>query len=632
MMRTNMFRRILALLLLAAMASSLLGVSALAAPMYLEDFETQKTQIVQTTPIYLPAPDCDKLVIEAKLKDTADWDIMDALAYKLIEVRTAEAGTMVDDETKVERTAYQPDDPEYLWAEGLRAWIGANYPQFIDQDNNSVTPDFAKLTETEAIDFFGKLEAAIENDAAVDKSKITAVSGGKGKISADVTARFENLTMGEYLIVIKEANSVYKSTVVPVVPFLNESKVWCTNGKTVISMKGTPVSLDKSIANVRFEQVKVPKGEEPKTEMVVDSYCKETSASYGDTIYYRIVSLIPSYLDQMESWEYQISDAMTKLTLNPESIKIVLDDETDITEKVKEKDRLTTSDIKFTVNLGGKEIYKEILAGHEKVTVTYQATLDLDAVLAGENPNTATLTYSNNPYVKDQSTPLQDKNKVFTYGVEITKFKKLSGKEEPLEGVQFILLNEKGDEVLVVLRDDGVYSVDPEGEDVLTSDEKGMLTIVGLGEGTYTLRETLIPDKQLNQNPPAVKFTLKDKVDLAGNRTGAIDGDIGERPEELPKPQEPEADETGEVKPADKKKYDADLAAYEKRKAEIAEWDKKHAKELSGIYQLTVINTPPPAAQTGGLGTIPFTLLGIMLMAGGCALIVTAVRRRETQA
>lgn len=637
MMRTNMFRRILALLLLATLASSLLGVAAMAEPTdkkppFVDSFIADEPNTYVTTAIQLPASDCNKLVIEAKLLDTKDADVVQAFAYKLIEVKTVEAGTDKDG-----KTLYQPDDPEYIWAEGMRSWLKADeiYKKYINSDNNSVTPEFAEITKEDAVTFFGKIEAAIEDGTITGLEEAT----GKGKISADVTGRFENLTMGEYLIVIKDVNSVYQSTVVAVDPFsvsykpsatAPEEKIWCTNGKTVITMKGTPVSVDKSIANTKTVQKETKPGKEPEYETVVESYTKDASASFGDKVSYRVVSLIPAYLDEMTSWRYEIKDEMTNLTLIQDSIKIMLDDVTDITAVIREKNLMTSSATQFEIKFGGND-YKEILKGKGKVTVTYDARLNFDAALVKGNPNTVTLTYSNNPYVIDQSTTRTDENKVFTYGVEVTKYMRLGPKDELLKDVEFKLLDAEGEEIHVRQMTGSTYRVDPDGEDVLTSDEDGMLTIIGLGEGEYTLRETKVPEPELNQNPPPVKITLKGAVDAAGRRTGSVDSGLGEKPEALEKPEEPEVDEKGQVNPVAKAKYEADLAAYEKREAERAEWDRKHAIEVKGLYPLTIVNTPPPAARTGGLGTAPFTMLGILLMAAGAALVVTVLRRRGTQ-
>lgn len=109
----------------------------------------------------------------------------------------------------------------------------------------------------------------------------------------------------------------------------------------------------------------------------------------------------------------------------------------------------------------------------EDIVVTYTATLNTNAVI-GEtgNPNTVKLTYTNETVT--QSTP---DDIVITYTTKLT-VNKVNGEGTALKGAGFTLFDVKGD---------------PIGEE-LKGDDMTTFVWTGLKEGTYTIRETTVPD------------------------------------------------------------------------------------------------------------------------------------------
>ena len=146
-----------------------------------------------------------------------------------------------------------------------------------------------------------------------------------------------------------------------------------------------------------------------------------------------------------------------------------------------------------------------------KVIVTYKAHLNEKAEISkfeGENKpniNTAKLKYSNDPNKAGEDsmgTTLEDKNYVYTYEVENTKYGKHATQSDkdakPLEGAGFKLYKGEDTKNEVKLKWDeklDAYRPVKEKEDaeVIRSRKDGKFNIVGLDAGTYTLVEVETP-------------------------------------------------------------------------------------------------------------------------------------------
>ena len=251
---------------------------------------------------------------------------------------------------------------------------------------------------------------------------------------------------------------------------------------------------------------------------LTDKYNDVADYSIGDTIPYELVGTLPDNYDKYETYTYEFTDTMSDGLTYLNDARVYLDSEAyDITDHftitptgetagatlvITEKDAKGLKDIK-TVNKDSKIIVK------------YTAKLNNNAKVGlPGNPNTMTLKFSNNPNKGgegDTGTTPEDKNIVFTYGLDVNKYFDAVDAAKKLDGAKFVVLNSEN-KVLKVAEDgkitwvtapdvstltvnsDAVVSAYTKaGATVLTSTD-GKISVRGLDEGTYTAKEIQAPN------------------------------------------------------------------------------------------------------------------------------------------
>lgn len=141
----------------------------------------------------------------------------------------------------------------------------------------------------------------------------------------------------------------------------------------------------------------------------------------------------------------------------------------------------------------------------KKITVTYTATLNKDAVVGGAgNVNSATIQYSNNPSTNGTGESEPSKVRVFTYGFTVDKYtgKNYDDTATRLAGAEFTLAHKGGTAISFVKVADSatqnaVYRVAKADEagatTTITTPANGKVEFRGLENGEYTLTETKAP-------------------------------------------------------------------------------------------------------------------------------------------
>ena len=453
-------------------------------------------------------------------------------------------------------TADQPQAVPYTWNSSVKTWVDANYSEYSDPENfyKNVTSN-----SDEAKEFYSALSAAIKGGTVSLTAKTETVAGTasypvtEDKLSGSVT--FAGCEMGTYLVLIENGYMVYTPSVINLTPeFNNTSKEWVLPDSTAVTVKATKPQITKTVTD------------EAKSK---DNY------STKDTIPFTIVADVPTYVTGSLSKTYKVGDTLSNgLTVDKATIKVVGQKGSatpvDLTETT-DYTLTSTGNTAFEVDFKYDQI-----KNYDKVKVTYTAKLTKDAttnVGGAGNTNTATLTYSNNPYVAESSQTQETSNKVFTYGVEITKTDKTTG--NAISGAEFEL-TAGGEKLYFVKTVDGVYyqanQSDAGATTNLIVDSNGKLNIYGLDAGTYQLAETKAP-AGYNKSTETKNITLTDD-----NLDGALDDEEG----------------------------------------------------TTGIYKLTFPNSSGfQLPITGGAGTVAFVAGGIVFVGLGITLLAIAIKKRK---
>ena len=278
------------------------------------------------------------------------------------------------------------------------------------------------------------------------------------------------------------------------------------------------------------------------------------------------------------------------LTLNQPSIQVTIDgvpltlttDYTVDAQKVEtDKTQLTISMVDFKNKYGDK-------AGNE-IKVTYKATLNDKAVVDGDtvNTNEAKVEYSNDPSSGQTGTSTPDKTYTYTFKFGVDK---QDDKQTALADAEFKIWKDSGDGAFgkddIALKFDdkqnGKYMLNANGTDetIITTDT-GKFSVEGLEEGTYWVEEV---------NPPAGYNKLAKPVKVIIEATYNEDGTLF----------------THSVK------YGDDLT-----------------NAAHGDHSVVIVNKAGTLLpETGGMGTIVFTVIGAAVVVGGVAWIV---RRKNAQ-
>ena len=359
-----------------------------------------------------------------------------------------------------------------------------------------------------------------------------------------------------------------------------------------------------------------------------EEYGKGTSVSIGDTVTFKITTVVPSHTLYTD-YTYYVEDVMHDgLVLDVDSIKVYQNDielEGDFTLTTTGLSEGVDFKVDFTALMNDDDKYE---IGDELVII-YDAKVTNAIQAQKANQNTAKLTYSNDPTAPTSTGSVSDVANVYSYQFVFTKFAedthgvltnvRLAGAEFKLyrvvEGQEDQLITftttekkhestEEGGQATTytqyVVAEGNTGSIDTltthnEGKATISLGHLNMgghlgdVSIFGLAEGTYKLVETKAPDGYVIADKP-FEIKIEDQIGELGSVgtltvTGQYDGEIG------------------------------------------------NIVNTNGIAEsiLTVwaeITNRPGSAlpETGGIGTTLFTVLGVIFMAGAVAFFISRKR------
>ena len=370
------------------------------------------------------------------------------------------------------------------------------------------------------------------------------------------TATFTGLDYGYYVVAVPGAT------------------VADTNSQYAALVRVHSTSVDASIKGALPTVVKKVNGE------------SATSAKIGDTLKFTLTSTIPD-MSAYNTYTFNFKDTLSKgLTFNQvDSVKVgdttlVKDtDYTVTTSTVSDSTLLTVTMLNFK--------NQQTNAG-KTITVTYTATLNKDAVVGGHgNTNSATIQYSNNPSTGGTGESEPSKVRVFTYGFTVDKY---TGDRYPdgavrLPGAKFTLAPKDGAPMSFVqvnagsATENAVYRVakaDETGTTTITTPENGKVDFQGLKNGEYTLTETEAP-AGYNKLASAIGV----KVDGKNNGTDTTNATV--------------------------------TITYNNNNGSV--YDQTASNGVIPVQNKSGVVLPG----TGGMGTIAFTVIGVLVIALGVA-------------
>ncbi|MFR1756684.1 MAG: SpaH/EbpB family LPXTG-anchored major pilin [Thomasclavelia spiroformis] len=366
-----------------------------------------------------------------------------------------------------------------------------------DDEGNLIGVTDPITEETSA--FTTAAQAYIEEKGIQPTATIPVSGTGETKVTLDI---------GFYIIIETgtsgdSASVASKSMLVPL-PYVDtaEGNKLFWNFNLTITPKDEPVNVDKSII------------EGGKKENV-------STNNVGDILTYQVDADIPHYdaSTNTQMVKYIITDTLSKgldfyIEGDPENnIDIIVSnfsgESKTLTPGTLETHQTTIGEEPYTyysvtdgdyaVSYDGKTMtlvfdYPDIMA-YNNLQLNYQVKINEDAVIGVEgNPNQVDLEYTNNNKTWDTSVP-EDETKSFVFGLKINKIDpNAEADKKALQGAEFQLLRD-GTPI-------ATYTFDKNGDRVLNSDdgltavtnEDGIAYLLGIDEGTYTLKETKAPN------------------------------------------------------------------------------------------------------------------------------------------
>lgn len=283
------------------------------------------------------------------------------------------------------------------------------------------------------------------------------------------TVKFDNLDLGYYLVDSSVGSLCVLNT---------------TNPNLTIAEKNGVPSVEKGVSNTQN-----------------GTYGTSNNASIGDTVYFKT-----TITAQPGAQNYVLHDKMTEgLTFDKNSVNVTLHKKaTNVDETLGtnadynvEITNLEKTDPKCTFHINFTQTLCDRLAANDTITVTYSATLNENAVIAGEgNKNETKLKYGDS----QETQPSVTNTKTFKMDVfKYTENRADKTKQDGLADAVFTLKKDGETNTINFVKETtdetngDVYRVANTGDANITTNKSGKFTIKGLSAGTYKLEETKQP-------------------------------------------------------------------------------------------------------------------------------------------
>lgn len=430
-----------------------------------------------------------------------------------------------------------------------------------DENVNDKANDYvSKLKDSTLVAFATKASNWAQtkaNNITADATATVSADASNGKY----TATFTGLGYGYYVVAVPGAT-------------LANAK---SQYATLVSVHSTKVDADI-------------KGDLPTVDkkVQVDGTGKDaTDAKIGDTLTFTLTSTIPD-MSAYDTYTFNFKDTLSKgLTFG--QVKSVKVENVTLTENTDYTVTTPTASNNNTLTVAMKDFKtKQQANAGKKITVTYTATLNENAVVGGAgNVNSAKIQYSNNPSTNGTGESEPSKVRVFTYGFTVDKYTgdQYTDAATRLAGAEFTLAHKDGTAISFVKVADSatqnaVYRVAKADEagatTTITTPANGKVDFRGLENGEYTLTETKAP-AGYNKLASAIGV----KVDGQNNGTDTTHATV--------------------------------VIKYDNNNGSV--YDQTASNGVIPVQNKPGVVLPG----TGGMGTIAFTVIGVLVIALGVA-------------
>ena len=327
----------------------------------------------------------------------------------------------------------------------------------------------------------------------------------------------------------------------------------------------------------------------PTVDKKVGEGQNHASASVGDKLNFTLTSKVPDISEYTKGYQFSFVDTLSEgLTFNAGSVKVMIGEQ-NVTSDCTIVNPSTGNNNALTIHFGttqgklqgddaaGKYDATSLFSGKagQKITVTYTATLNENAHIGTDNDNTVKVVYSNNPSTNGIGESGESKTHQYTFKFDLNK----TDGTNPLANAQFQLKDSEGNVIDLISAGTDTYRPTKTGETgvdegIVTTPAGGVIHFTGLAEGTYTLHEVKAPE---------------------GYNTAADTNVVIE-------------------------------AEYEKD-GTLKSWSVKVDNQVQADQTVEVVNHAGALLPgTGGIGTVIFTVAGLVLVVAGVAW---AMRRRQ---
>ena len=383
------------------------------------------------------------------------------------------------------------NDDAQTWAEFISTTQGSNYGETTAVDNGTVLDLIAE---------------ALEGDKALAWTQPSNSSKGN----------FDNLNHGYWLFVTDTPSTTSGAN--------GNTDAYTSPIFTIVGGSDVNVTPKKNVPNVT-KAVMDDKGDKFVTDVnktVFTAANKAADSASEQPIKYQLAGTVASNINTYKKYGYTFTDELPstmvpKLNGNDPVVEVKIDDS--VVDPAcysatyapgKSTNTLTVSfeNLKEAKDTDGNFINVD---GSSTVYVNYEAKLvagKINADMLGKaQVNNVKLTYSNNPHTNGTGTTVDHPAYDYTYGIDVTKVgsdRDETGNLKKLQGVQFTLKEEGSNEFI---KADGTTTTDTDAA-ILTTNDKGMINVVGLDEGTYILKEVTPAPGYNNSASNGVKFTI----------------------------------------------------------------------------------------------------------------------------